>query len=128
MPHRLKQRSKEAWVDNTINHRKAPAPYDIAIVSMAGLVPGANTLDAFWDNLIHKRDACQEVGKDRWRIDPAVMTSERPQPDKAISRTACLLNPAMDYCFDGLDLGQDLMNKKLEVFFQTLKGNHACLG
>lgn len=86
-----------------------PRPYDIAIVSMAGLLPGAKSLDAFWDNLVHKKDACQEVGKDRWRVDPATMTTERLQPDKAVSRVACLLNQDMDYCFDDLDLDKDLL-------------------
>ncbi|MDX2447222.1 MAG: beta-ketoacyl synthase N-terminal-like domain-containing protein [Desulfobacterales bacterium] len=87
-----------------------PRPYKIAIVSMAGLLPGADTLDAFWGNLVHKRDACQEVGKDRWRIDPAEMTTERLRPDKAVSRIACLLNQDIDYCFDTLDIDQELLN------------------
>ncbi len=84
-------------------------PYNIAIVSMAGLLPGATTLDVFWDNLLHKRDACQVVGKDRWRVGPAVMTADKLRPDKAISRIACLLNRDIDYCFDNMDLDQDLV-------------------
>ena len=88
---------------------ETPRPYKIAIVSMAGLLPGAETLDVFWDNLVHKRDACQVVEKDRWRVDPAVMTTERLQPDKAVSRVACLLNKDIDYCFDSLDLDEDLV-------------------
>ena len=76
---------------------------------MAGLLPGANTLDAFWDNLVHKRSACRTVGRDRWRLDPDVMTSEKLQADKVVSRMACLLNQDIDYCFDNLDLDHGLL-------------------
>ncbi len=88
---------------------QTPRPYDIAIVSMAGLLPGAKSLDAFWENLVLKKDAFQALGKDRWRVDPAMMTTERLQPDKAISRVACLLNQDLDYCFDDLDLDKDML-------------------
>ncbi len=100
---------QEALVEKDIKYMQKPRPYDIAIVSMAGLLPGAKSLDDFWDNLVLKKDACQEVGKDRWRVDPAMMTAESLQPDKAVSRVACLLNQDMDYCFDDLDLDKDML-------------------
>ncbi len=101
--------NKESHVKTKRHNIPKPGPYNIAIVSMSGLLPGADTLDVFWDNLVHKRDACRVVEKDRWRVDPAVMTTERLRPDKAVSRVACLLNRDMDYCFDNLDLDQDLI-------------------
>ncbi|MBW2514518.1 MAG: type I polyketide synthase, partial [Deltaproteobacteria bacterium] len=88
---------------------KTPSPYHIAIVSMAGLLPGATNLDVFWDNLVHKRDVSRVVGKKRWRVDPAVVTTEKLQPDKAVSRVACLLNQDIDFCFDDLDLDRELV-------------------
>ena len=97
-------------MDRKIKSKKTPGPYNIAIVSMAGLLPGADSLDAFWDNLVHKRDACRVVGKDRWQVEPTQMTTSGLQPDKAVSQVACLLNPDMDYCFDGLDLVADLVH------------------
>jgi len=101
--------NKESHVKTIRHNIPKPGPYNIAIVSMAGLLPGADTLDDFWSNLVHKRDACRVVGKDRWRVDPSVMTVERLQPDKVVSRVACLLNQDIDYCFDSLDLDQALL-------------------
>ncbi len=102
--------NKESHVKTIRHNIPKPGPYNIAIVSMAGLLPGADTLDDFWSNLVHKRDACQVIGKDRWRVDPSVVTVERLQPDEAVSRVACLLNRDIDYCFDSLDLDQALLD------------------
>jgi PfaB family protein len=97
-------------VNTTRENIHKSRPYDIAIVSMAGLLPGADSLDAFWENLVHKRDACQVVGKDRWQIDPAEMITQTLQPDKAVSQKACLLNQNISLCFDNLDLDKDLIH------------------
>ena len=96
-------------VEKDTPYMKTPSPYHIAIVSMAGLLPGATSLDVFWDNLVHKRDVSRVVGKDRWRVDPAAVTTEKLQPDKTVSRVACLLNQDIDYCFDDLDLDRELV-------------------
>lgn len=42
------------------------APSDIAIVGMSCLLPKAPTLEAYWENILHKVDATSEVPKDRW--------------------------------------------------------------
>jgi acyl transferase domain-containing protein len=41
----------------------------IAIIGMSGRYPGAENLDAFWDNLAHGRDLISEVPPDRWPLD-----------------------------------------------------------
>jgi acyl transferase domain-containing protein len=41
----------------------------IAIVGMAARVPGADTLEAFWDNLSHGRDAITDVPRARFDIE-----------------------------------------------------------
>lgn len=41
----------------------------IAIVGMAGQFPGANDVDAFWDNLCQGVDSITEVPSDRWSIE-----------------------------------------------------------
>ena len=84
--------------------------YDIAIVSMAGLLPGADTLDAFWDNLVQQKRCLSGGCKGSLAHGPGEMTTQRLRPDKAVSRVACLLNPDIDYCFDDLDLDQDLVH------------------
>ncbi|TAL60620.1 MAG: KR domain-containing protein, partial [Legionella sp.] len=39
---------------------------DIAIIGLHGTFPMANTMDEFWDNLVHGRDCVGEVPADRW--------------------------------------------------------------
>ena len=89
---------------------ECPQPYDIAIVSMAGLLPGADDLAAFWRNLVNKGSAFNQVGRDRWPVDPDIASGPDPKPDQAVSKTACLLNPGIEYCFDGLDIEPDLIH------------------
>jgi PfaB family protein len=94
----------------SLNNRKSPQPYDIAIVSMAGMLPGADDLEAFWHNLVTKRGAFKRVGPDRWPVEPEMANDVVPNPDQVVSTTACLLNPNAAYCFDGLDLAPELIN------------------
>ncbi|MBM9440197.1 methyltransferase, partial [Streptomyces bryophytorum] len=46
------------------------AEQDVAIVGLAGRYPGADTLDAFWDNLRAGRDSVTDVPADRWASTP----------------------------------------------------------
>ena len=43
-----------------------PAAEGIAIIGIAGRYPGADSLDAFWDNLCADRDLITEIPTDRW--------------------------------------------------------------
>lgn len=43
-----------------------PKPLRVAIIGMAGILPGANNLQAYWENIINKVDAITEVPPDRW--------------------------------------------------------------
>jgi PfaB family protein len=83
-------------------------PLDIAIVGMAGLFPKANDLTAFWQNMVNGVGAFAPVGKDRWRVDPDIVYSPTPAPDKAYSRNACLLD-SVDVDFEGLDIDAGLV-------------------
>ena len=80
----------------------------IAVVGMAGLFPGADSLDIFWQNIINRVDASTEVDPDRWELDPDSMVAPVPQPDKAYSKRCC---PITDFKFDpsGIDLDKDLL-------------------
>jgi len=64
----------------------------IAVVSMAGVFPGANTLEQFWQHIVEKRDACQDIPENRWVADPAQMVSPLPASDKAFHRRGCLID------------------------------------
>jgi PfaB family protein len=81
----------------------------IAVVGMAGLFPGALNLDAFWRNIVNKKDAVIEVPPGRWIAPTEDMVHPDPMPDKAFSKRACLIQ---NFVFDaqGLDLDEDLLN------------------
>jgi len=80
----------------------------IAVVGMAGMFPGAHDLPAFWHNIIHKIDSTSEVPKDRWIVDPEIMYHPTPEPDKAISKRACLIQQ-FEFDPEGLDLDRDIL-------------------
>ena len=98
-----------------INKNKAP---DIAIVGMAGLFPGASDLDTFWHNIATGTGAFAPVGKERWRVEPEAMYNPVPSPDKAYSRTACLLD-TVEYNFAGLDIDEALI-RSLDPLYQVV--------
>jgi len=89
--------------------KETPQPYEIAIVSMAGLLPGADDLDGFWHNLVNRRSAFDRVGRDRWPVEPEMASESELKPDQVLSKTACLLSPDLDYCFDDIDLEPGLI-------------------
>ena len=69
----------------------------IAVVGMAGLFPGADNVEIFWQNILNGMDACAEVDPDRWRVAPDTMYHPKPQPDKAYSKRCNLIT---DFKFD----------------------------
>ncbi|MGD8542550.1 MAG: polyketide synthase, partial [Desulfobacteraceae bacterium] len=83
-------------------------PPPIAVVAFAAVFPGASDVETFWRNVRGKVDACREVPPERWVAPPEVMVSPRPQPDRALTRRACLVDPLpLDPA--GLDLDADLL-------------------
>ncbi|MCP4693002.1 MAG: beta-ketoacyl synthase, partial [Desulfobacterales bacterium] len=80
----------------------------IAVVGMAGVLPGAANPDRFWRNIVGKATAVREIPGNRWGVDPAAMFSPEPMPDKAYSRRACLVR---DFQFDsrGFSLDPNLL-------------------
>ncbi len=92
----VKTRSSE------IEFASTPArPADIAIVGMANLLPGADTLAAYWRRIISGESAITEVPEDRWSVD-AYFSDDRSQRDKVYSRRGGFLN---DIAFNPLDYG-----------------------
>ena len=80
----------------------------IAVVGMSGLFPGALDLDTFWHNIIHKIDTATEVPPERWIIEPEAIIDPAPQPDKAYSRRACLIQ-GFEFDPQGIDIDEDLL-------------------
>ncbi len=97
---RLAQRDVEPRV-TVVDEPPAPPPLDIAIVGMSCLLPGANDLATYWDNILHKRDLVDEVPADRFEAD-LWFDPERGARDKIYSRWGGFLT---DVEFDPLKYG-----------------------
>jgi len=66
-------------------------PPEIAIVGMAGRMPQADDLEAFWRNLVEGRDCVTEIPASRWSIDAYY------DPDRRVAgKTVCRSMGALD--------------------------------
>jgi acyl transferase domain-containing protein len=97
----------------------------IAVVAMAGVFPGASTLDRFWHNIVEKKDACGDIPESRWASRPADMVSALPAPDKAFHRRGCVIRD-FDFDPDGFALPADSL-RSLDPMVQLVldAGRHA---
>ncbi len=73
-----------------------PLP-SVAIVGMAGIFPGSNDINQFWQNIISKYNAVGPIPEERWIIPPNKVLQKAPAPDKAFSLNAGLIR---DFKFD----------------------------
>ncbi|WP_321813952.1 MULTISPECIES: SDR family NAD(P)-dependent oxidoreductase [unclassified Paraburkholderia] len=69
---------------------------DIAIVGMACLFPGAQSMREYWQNILRGVDAIREVSDDRWRV-ADLFDPKRGTPDKIYSKWGGFLD---DIAFD----------------------------
>ncbi|MDV7210010.1 SDR family NAD(P)-dependent oxidoreductase [Azotobacter beijerinckii] len=65
--------------------KRVAAESDIAIVGMAGLLPGASDLRTYWQNILHRVNAIREVSEERWRPED-FFDPKRGTPDKVYSK------------------------------------------
>lgn len=82
-------------------HAPAPPPADIAIVGMATLLPGSDTLDAYWRRIISGKSAIRPVPADRWDT-PGHFDADQSVRDKVYSHWGGFLD---DVAFNPLDYG-----------------------
>ncbi len=64
--------------------------YSVAVVGLGGVFPAAPNVDAYWENILGRRDACREIGEGRWPDRPD-WYSARGSADRVASLRACLL-------------------------------------
>lgn len=78
-----------------------PAPADIAIIGAACVLPKANSLAEYWDNIVGKVDAITEIPAHRWdwRL---YFDADRDAKDKIYSRWGGFLD---DIAFDPTSFG-----------------------
>ena len=79
----------------------APPPLDIAIIGMSCLLPGADNLTSYWDNILQKRDLVDEVPADRFDAS-RWFDRDRAARDKIYSKWGGFLD---DVEFDPLKYG-----------------------
>ena len=79
----------------------APPPADIAIVGMGTLLPGSDTLDAYWRRILSGESAIRPVPADRWDSD-AYFDADRTARDRVYSHWGGFLD---DVAFDPLSYG-----------------------
>ncbi|KAL2132795.1 hypothetical protein VTI74DRAFT_3364 [Chaetomium olivicolor] len=73
------------------SHRPGQARCKLAIVSMSGRFPEAQSTDAFWDLLYKGIDTCKEVPKRRWDVSTHVDESGKAR-NKGATRWGCWLD------------------------------------
>jgi acyl transferase domain-containing protein/3-hydroxymyristoyl/3-hydroxydecanoyl-(acyl carrier protein) dehydratase len=59
----------------------------VAIVGMAGLFPGAATLEELWQQVAERRDASRHVPKGRWLLDPDAARARTPAEADRVAST-----------------------------------------
>ncbi len=80
----------------------------IAVVSMAGIFPGAGHINEFFTHILNKRQAVIPVPEHRWAAPSGIMVEKGHVPDRAVSNRAGIIT---DFQFDpaGFLLPQDLL-------------------
>jgi len=91
----------------------------IAIVGIGGVLPGAESLEVFWANIVAGRDAVAEVPDDRWAISGDKVYAPEPSPDRVYSRRACLVAPPLP-SFPDLALDSELVASLDPMFHLVL--------
>lgn len=97
----LTSRQDAVGTDGLAARTRTEAPFNVAIVGMSCLLPGAKDVEAYWGNIIGKVDAISEVPSERW--DSARYFDPDPAArDKVYSRWGGFLG---DIEFDPLAYG-----------------------
>ncbi len=98
----------------------------IAVVGIAGLFPGAATLEHFWNNLVNKIDSIDLVPEHRWIAPGEFMYSKTPAPDKAYSLRMGLLD-SLTFDGEGTNLDPDLLKALDPLYHIALYAGRAAL-
>jgi PfaB family protein len=100
-----------------------PAP-PIAIVGLGAVLPGAKTLDEFWNHLVRRHPQAREVPADRWIAEPRRILAGAPEPDRVISLRSCIVDW---FCFEsaGLDLDPEFVSQLDTMFHFVLHAGRA---
>lgn len=96
----------------------------IAVVGIDGVFPEANTLETFWNNIVHKVNTSAKIPPNRCIAPLEEMVAPHFEPDKAYSGKACLIR---DFRFDPRRIPLDgALLEKLDPLYQLTL--HAGIG
>jgi len=65
-PLALRNTQKQRFTAGVQTEQSKPKRFDVAIIGLSGRYPGANDLNAFWDNLKEGKDSITEIPEERW--------------------------------------------------------------
>ncbi len=89
----------------------------IAIIAMAGRFPGANDVEAFWQNLLDGRDTVTRFSSDQ--LDLSIPASERNDPDYVAARGVIDGLEQFDAAFFGIGPREaELMDPQQRIFLE----------
>ncbi len=96
----------------------------IAVVSMAGIFPGAGHINDFFTHILNKQQAVIPVPEHRWPALSGIMVEKRTGPDRAVSNRAGFIT---DFQFDpaGFLLPEDLLTALDPVHHLVLQAGRA---
>ncbi len=87
---------KLSKLDDNLSHRPSDGKSKIAIVSMSGRFPEAQSTEAFWELLYSGLDVVKEVPKRRWNVETHVDPTGRAR-NKGATKWGCWLDFAGDF-------------------------------
>ncbi len=85
----------------SVSRNRSERPCDIAIVGMSCLLPKAQSIRAYWSNILNKVDAVTEVPRDRWDWHD-YYDNDRKTRDRVYSKWGGFLD---DIVFDPVEYG-----------------------
>lgn len=89
----------------------------IAIIAMAGRFPGADDVEAFWQNLLDGRDTVTRFSPEQ--LDPSIPASERNDPDYVAARGIIDGLDRFDAAFFGISPREaELMDPQQRIFLE----------
>ncbi|TQD40914.1 polyketide synthase, partial [Marilutibacter aestuarii] len=97
--------------------RRSEASEPIAIIAMAGRFPGADDVEAFWENLCEGRDSIRFFSADE--LDPSIDLAERQDPSYVAARGVIDGVELFDAAFFGISPREaELMDPQQRIFLE----------
>jgi len=109
--------ARAALASRLSQHRPSSTAEPVAIIAMAGRFPGANDVEAFWDNLCAGRESITFFGADE--LDPSIPPEQRNDPAYVAARGVIDGVENFDATFFGISPREaELMDPQQRIFLE----------